>query len=273
MKAVIIGAGNLGGAIACGLARGTFMNAEDITCVDPNPAALEKMKETGLPFRLTSNLREVIPEMDLVFLATKKHVAREIIEQVRDLLDYKRQIFLSTVAALSFEEIENYLFDGWDIPIADRPKLFHFRIMPNIAIEMGESMTFISPRHANAAQIKLAEAMFSEMGRTMVVPEKLLPAAMAVGSCGIAYAMRYVRASMIGAIEAGFNARDAHAIVLQTVKGAIDLLAAGGEHPEVEIDRVVTPGGFTIRGLNAMEENGFSTSVIEGIRASYKDAK
>jgi pyrroline-5-carboxylate reductase len=149
----------------------------------------------------------------------------------------------------------------------------HFRVMPNIAIEIGESMTFIATRNANDAQIKLAEAIFGEMGRTMIVPERLLGAAMAVGSCGIAYVMRYVRAAMLGAIEAGFSAADAHTIVLQTVKGAIKLLVENGEHPETEIDRVITPGGYTIKGLNAMEDKGFSASIITGIRESYMNSK
>ncbi len=271
MKATIIGVGNLGGAIACGLASGTFINAEDITCVDPNPAALEKMKATGLPFNLTSDLRKAVPDTDIFFLAVKKHAVKEIVDGVRDLFDFQRQIFFSVVAGLSFEEIDNYLFG--EQGTSERLEHVHFRIMPNIAIEIGESMTFISSRNANDAQIKLAEAMFSEMGRTMIVPERLLPAAMAVGSCGIAYVMRYVRAAMNGATEAGFSATEAHTIILQTMKGAVKLLLESGRHPEIEIDRVITPGGYTIRGLNAMEEEGFSNAVITGIRESYKNSK
>jgi pyrroline-5-carboxylate reductase len=268
MKATIIGVGNLGGAIAIGLAKGTFINAEDITCVDVNPAALEKMKATGLPFNLTSDLRKAVQGADILILAVKAHTIREINEHCRDVLDFSRQIFFSVVAGVNFEDMDSMMFGD-----PRKSKDVHFRVMPNIAISIGESMTFIASRNANAAQIKLAEAIFGEMGRTMVIPERLMPAGMAVASCGIAYAMRYVRAAMNGAIEAGFTAAEAHTIVLQTMKGATDLLLENGEHPEVEIDRVVTPGGFTIRGLNAMEEMGFSNAIVAGIRESYKNSK
>lgn len=271
MKATIIGAGNLGGAIACGLTKGTFINAEDITCVDTNPVALKKLRATGLPFRLMSDLRKAIPSTDLFILAVKPHAAKEVLAQARDLLDFKKQIFFSVVAGMSFEELDKLMLDG--LPNADKIQPVCFRVMPNIAIALRESMTFISSRNANAAQIKLAQAIFDEMGQTMLIPERLMPAAMAVGSCGIAYIMRYVRAAMNGATEAGFSSAEAHTIVLQTVKGAIDLLLDGGQHPEVEIDRVITPGGYTIRGLNAMEEHGFSSAVITGIRESYKTSK
>ena len=271
MKVTIIGAGNLGGAIACGLAKGTFFKAEDITCVDHNPAALEKMRATGFPFVLTSNLPAAFQTADITVLCVKPYAVKGVIDEVRDYIDFDRQILFSAVAGVSFEDMDRWFVEGKKDTGNFAP--VHFRIMTNTAISIRESVTFIASRNANAAQIKLAETILSEMGTTIVVPERLLPAAMAVGSCGIAYAMRYVRAAMSGAIEAGFSAEDAHTIVLQTIKGAVKLLVENGDHPEVEIDRVITPGGFTIKGLNAMEENGFSNSIIAGIRESYKTGK
>lgn len=271
MKATVIGAGNLGGAIACGLARGTFINAEDITCVDTNPDALKALRATGVPFVLESDVRKAVKRADILILAVKSHATKECIEGFRDLLNYDKQILFSVVAGVDFNELTGYMFDG--VRGAEKIHPILFRVMPNIAISLNDSMTFISSLNANDAQLKMAETIFSEMGQTMIVPERLLPAAMAVGSCGVAYVMRYVRAMMNGATEAGFSAPEAHRIVLQTMKGAIRILLEGGEHPEVEIDRVVTPGGFTIRGLNAMEEAGFSSSIVAGVRESYKNSK
>ncbi len=271
MKVTIIGAGNLGGAIACGLAKGTFFKPEDITCIDHNPTALEKMRATGYPFVLTNNMRAAFTSADITVLCVKPHAVKGIIDEVRDYVDFDRQILFSAVAGVSFEDMDRWFVEGRGR--VEDLKLVHFRIMTNTAISICEGMNFIASRTANAAQIKLAEAIFSEMGTTIIVPERLLPAAMAVGSCGIAYVMRYVRAAMNGAIEAGFSADDAHTIVLQTINGAVKLLLENGDHPEVEIDRVITPGGFTIRGLNAMEEKGFSNSIIAGIRESYKTGK
>ncbi len=268
MKATIIGAGNMGGAIACGLAKGTTLNAEDITCIDPNPAALERLRKTGMPFNLTSDMRKPISGADMLILAVKPALAEEVISEIRDLIDYRHQILFSVVAGVTFDQLNHYLFQG-----VKNIKPIQFRVMPNTAVLVGESMTFIAEQNATKAQIKLAETIFGEMGRTMVVPEKLMPAAMSLGSCGIAFAMRYIRAAMEGGIEAGFGAVESREIVLQTIKGAVDLLMDNGGHPEVEIDRVSSPGGYTIRGLNAMEERGFSASVINGIRASCKENK
>lgn len=273
MKATIIGAGNLGGAIACGLAKGSFIGAENITCVDPNQSALERLRATGFAFNLTSDLHKSIPGADIIILAVKPDLAQETIAEFRSLIDYRRQIIFSGIGGVSFTDLCRYLFEEFDCSKGYKPECILFRIITNISISIRESMTFISTRNANAAQIKLAEAIFGEMGQTMFVPESLLSAGMAVSSCGIAYAMRFVRAMMAGAIELGFNAAEARDIVLHTVKGATNLLIDNGQHPEVEIDRVATRGGYTIKGLNAMEERGFSSSVVAGIRESCKNAR
>ena len=104
----------------------------------------------------------------------------------------------------------------------------------------------------------------------LLVDERLINAGMALSSCGIAYVMRYIRAATEGGVELGFKAADALGIVLQTVRGAVELLQAGGGHPEAEIDKVTTPGGVTIRGLNAMEHAGFTSAVIRGLKAGLK---
>ena len=131
-------------------------------------------------------------------------------------------------------------------------------------------MTFVSGKRTTEALDATMLKMFGAMGEVMMVDEALIPAGISLASCGIAYALRYIRSAVLGGVELGMRATDAQKIVMQTVKGAATLLEANGTHPEVEIDRVTTPGGFTIKGLNAMEEHGFTASVIEGLRASYK---
>lgn len=264
MKVTIIGAGNMGGAIACGFAQGSTIRPEDITCVDPNPKALEKMRQTGYPFVLTSNLRRSIPDADIIVLAVKSYFAEEVIGEIRDLVDYQNQILFSVVAGVSFDQLNSYLFRD-----VQNAAPIQFRVMPNTAISIQESITFIAEQNATKAQIKLVETLFNEMGKTMIIPERLMEPAMAMGSCGIAFVMRFIRAAQMGGIEAGFSAQQSLEIVLQTVTGAVGLLE-GGAHPEVEIDRVATPGGFTIVGLNEMEKHGFTEAVISGIRVAGK---
>ena len=145
-----------------------------------------------------------------------------------------------------------------------------FRVMPNTAIAIQESMTCISHHHANEVQMKFVADVFNQLGKTVIIEENLMDAATVLGACGTAYAMRYIRANIQGGIEIGFSAKVASLIAAQTVKGAAELLLKMNTHPEQEIDKVTTPKGCTIAGLNEMEHQGFSSSLIKGIITSYK---
>ena len=145
-----------------------------------------------------------------------------------------------------------------------------YLIIPNTAIAAMSSMTFIASERSTAAKDAELLNIFKELGDAMLVDEGHIPAGTSLASCGIAYALRYIRAAMEGGVELGFRADDAKRIVIQTLRGATDILEQNDSHPEVEIDRVTTPGGLTIKGLNAMEAAGFTHSVIEGLRASTK---
>ncbi len=141
--------------------------------------------------------------------------------------------------------------------------------MPNTAAAIQQSMTCLSFNNATEKQIAFAKELFSTIGKIAVIEEKLMDAATILGSCGTAYALRYIRASIQGGIEIGFDANTASLIAAQTVKGAAELLLQKGAHPEQEIDKVTTPKGLTITGLNEMEHQGFSSAIIKGITTSY----
>lgn len=225
---------------------------EDVTCVDPSAEALARLEGTGI--RTTSEMSAA--GADIVILAVKPYLVKEVLRELR--LDYARQMFFSVAAGVSLDDLDE---------IAGADRWARFRVMPNTAIAVGRSMTFIAARGATKEQMELAEKIFSEIGGVMVVPERLMAPGMAVASCGIAFAMRYVRASMTAAIEAGFAPDDARRVVLQTVRGAVELLEASALHPEAEIDRVTTPAGYTIRGLAALDEAGFNAAVAAAVRA------
>jgi pyrroline-5-carboxylate reductase len=146
-----------------------------------------------------------------------------------------------------------------------------FLCIPNIAIAQLQSMTFLVPAAETTPQhIEQVKALFDSMGHTLVTDEQHLAAGTTLASCGIAYAMRYIRAASEGGVELGFKADDAKQIVMQTLRGAVELLEATGLHPEAAIDLVTTPGGVTIKGLNEMEHAGFTSSVIRGLKAGAK---
>jgi len=142
--------------------------------------------------------------------------------------------------------------------------------MPNTAIAIQESMTCICAHQAKNEQIDYVTDLFGQLGKSVFIEEKLMDAATVLGACGTAFAMRYIRANIQGGIEIGFSAATASLIAAQTVKGASLLLLLKNTHPEQEIDKVTTPKGCTIAGLNEMEHQGFSSSLIKGVVTSYK---
>ena len=182
-----------------------------------------------------------------------------VAKEIEHKIDYKKQIIVSIAAGVDFEKLSE-LFDT---------EASIFRVIPNTAIDILESVTTIAAQKATKEQQDLVLTLFAEMGKAFLVPESQLNAFMSLSSCGIAYAFRYIRAAMEGGVEMGIYPAVAKEVIIQTLRGAIGLLEANDTHPEVEIDKVTTPGGITIKGLNEMEANGFSNAVIKGLKASH----
>ncbi|MDL2255986.1 pyrroline-5-carboxylate reductase [Parabacteroides sp. OttesenSCG-928-K15] len=266
MKIAIIGAGSIGGAIAHGLAKGTIVKASDITCTTRTEESLHKIRNINPEFLLTHDNREAARNADIVCIAVKPWRVEEIIDEIKPVLDFDRQIIVSVAAGITFDLLTTYLTKNLAYDCMITPTIF--RVIPNTAIEVANSMTFVSARNASEAQTNLILGIFNELGNAMLIEERLMAAGTALASSGIAFAMRYIRAAIEGGVELGFYPREAQEIVVHTVKGAVELLLENKSNPEAEIDKVTTPGGITIKGLNEMELSGFTSSVIRGLKAS-----
>lgn len=264
MKVAIIGAGNMGGALARGLAKGSIIPTSDIYVSNPSTPKLETLKNEFPEINITSNNCTAATAADMIVLAVKPWKVVEVVNELKPHLDYSRQAIASMVGGLGIAQLSEWLDKG------DGALPATYIIIPNTAIATMSSMTFISSARSTTQKDALLLDIFNELGKAMLIEESAMPAATSLASCGIAYALRYIRSSMEGGVELGIRADDAKHIVMQTLRGAVDVLAASDAHPEAEIDRVTTPGGLTIRGLNAMEAAGFTHSVIEGLRASTK---
>lgn len=264
MKIAIIGAGNMGGGIARGLAAGSRVCVNDIFVSNPSQAKLDALKSEFPGVNVMFSNRDAVSIADMIIVAVKPWKVQEVLDEIKPFVDYRRQAVASVVGGLGFDQLSEWLDKGDGI----LPPLYI--IIPNTAIAVMSSMTFIASRSTKAQMDAEISEIFSELGEVMFVEEGSIPAGTALASCGIAYAMRYIRAAMEGGVELGLRPAEAQRVVMQTLRGAVDLLAEGGSHPEAEIDRVTTPGGLTIKGLNAMEAAGFTNSVVEGLRASVK---
>ena len=255
-KIAIIGGGNLGTAIAEGLIKSKFCKATDITVTKRNLTTLKELADKGVT--VTTDNAQAVRKSELVILAVKPFQVSEVVNGFKEELTAKH-ILVSVVTGVLISDIE--LLITTKLPV--------FRAMPNTAIAIQESMTCISVTNATDAQTTYVKDLFATLGKVTMIDEKLMDAATVLGACGTAFAMRYIRANIQGGIEIGFSAVTANLIAAQTVKGAAELLLQKGTHPEQEIDKVTTPKGCTIAGLNEMEHRGFSSSLIKGIATSY----
>ena len=283
MKIAIIGAGNMGGAIARGLAQSSLLSASatsfassvadsycsadgpiafyELVVANPSRQKLEALKAEYPSVQITQSNVEAVRGADLVLLAVKPWKMEEVACELKPILDYRSQMVASVAGGVGLADL-SALFRHNDM----LPPLFY--VMPNTAVAVRQSMTFVAAQGASEEQTAAVVDLFRLLGEAMLVEERLMDGGMALASCGIAFAMRYVRAAMEGGVELGFYPNEAKQIVMQTLSGAVELLRSTGNHPEAEIDRVTTPGGITILGLNEMEHAGFTDSVIRGLRAA-----
>jgi pyrroline-5-carboxylate reductase len=255
-KIAIIGAGNMGGAIVNGLLKSGYIDASAIAIADPRKKVLEGFEEKGINTFL-KNI-EAAETANLVLLAVKPYHVKAVIDEIKTALTADK-IIVSIAAGVTIKDLEELI--GKEAKI--------FRVMPNTAISIQESMTCITANGNSEENLETVKELFDQLGQTVVINEELMAAATVLASCGTAFALRYVRAAMQGGIEMGFGAEMAQFITAQTVKGAVQLIMDTGHHPEREIDKVTTPRGITITGINEMEHKGFSSSVIQGLIASF----
>ena len=256
MKIAVIGAGAMGGATVEGLIKGETFKNDDITVSDPSQAVVDKFAKMGVS--VTTDNKLAAETADIVCVVVKPWLVERVLKNIKEDLNPKKQILIVIAAGVPSASIREWL--GEQCPAL-------FLIIPNIAIAELSSMTFVVPVDATEQQTQTILNIFNEMGDTLITDEQHLAAGTTLASCGIAYAMRYIRAAAEGGVELGFKADDAKKIVMQTMKGAVDLLQASGMHPEAAIDLVTTPGGLTIKGLNEMEHAGFTSAVIRGLKA------
>jgi len=261
-KLAIIGTGNLGASMAQGLTESGLYKSANITLTRRKVERLAEFKKQG--FTITSDNREAVKNSEIVILAVEPQQIDGVLEEIASSLVKGKHLVISVITGVSIKQISKKLHKDLDI----------VRAMPNTAIAIRQSMTCIATESNNKAAINKTIEIFDTVGKSMVIDEELMGSATALAACGLAFFMRAIRAASQGGVEIGFHADKALAIAAQTAKGASSLLLENQRHPEYEIDKVTTPRGVTISGLNQMEHDGFSSAMIKGIvTAAEKSAK
>ena len=250
MRLTVIGAGNMGGALVRGWVRsGADL---DITVTAKTNKTLEVLSANCPSVKVMRDNAEAARGADVVVVAVKPWLVDNVIEGMGDALDGCKVI--SVAANARNPRIDVYA-------------------MPNIAAEFGQGMTFVEDMQGGEAAgtcVETARELFSLVGGVQVVDRAHMSAGMMMAGCGIAYVMRFLRAMSEGGVEMGFYPKDAQSIAMQTMRGAVTLLEQTGLHPEAAIDKVTTPGGVTIKGLNELDHAGFNSAVIRCLKAGLK---
>lgn len=256
----IIGSGNIGLSLAKGLVKTGYCLPGQITLTRRSLQHLSLQAEAG--YRITDQNLEAVKSASVVILAVLPQQLNHVLEEIAPAINPLNQLVISVVSGVSCQNIREKL---------DKPVQV-IRAMPNTAIAIGQSMTCIASDDGSAENIQMVTTMFETVGSVVKINEELMTSATALCACGVAFFLRAIRAASQGGVEIGFHADEALKMAVQTAKGAADLLLQMQSHPEHEIDKVTSPKGCTIAGLNEMEHNGFSSSLIKGIKLSAQKA-
>jgi len=256
-KLTIIGGGNLGSAIAEGLVKSGKLSTDSISITRRNTGKLDHLASLGV--NVTNDNEVAASDAKIILICVKPWQIEAVLNEIVDHIS-PETIVASCVSGVSLQDLKGMT----------TKKLHLFRVMPNTAIAVMQSMTCISTIDGKNDDLKVVQQIFDQLGKTLVISEELMDAATVLAACGIAYCLRFIRAASQGGIEIGFSADAAQKIAAQTAKGAATLLLQHGSHPEGEIDKVTTPKGCTIAGLNEMEHRGFSSALIKGIKTSFE---
>jgi len=217
MKIAIIGAGNLGKSIAKGLIANDAMSSLYLT---KRNTELLKEFEGSKGVTSTSDNVLAVKNSDILIFAVQPSQLENILKKIEPHLT-ENHVIISTITGYSIERIESTVGD-------DR---FIIRAMPNTAISVGQSMTCVACNEKGKAKVKLALEIFNRLGRSLEIPEEQIQAATVICASGIAFWMRLIRATTQGAIQLGFEAREAQELAMQTCFGAASLLIESGSHP------------------------------------------
>ncbi len=256
IKIGIIGTGNLGLAIIKGLLDSEISGQLEIIASKRKMFATPPVESSNLTFTTDNVL--TVENSDVIILSVQPNQFAKIIKEIKPLLNNK--VVISTITGMTIKNLSGAL--GADSKLV--------RAMPNTAIAVSESMTCLST-NGDGSSLEIAQYIFNNLGKTLVIDDELMQAATVLGASGIAFWLRLIRATTQGGIQMGFDAEEAKSIAVQTSLGAASILAANVHaHPEGEIDKVTTPKGCTIRGLNQMEHKGLSSALIHGLLSSYE---
>lgn len=253
----LVGTGNMGEALIHGLLHGHLCRPDQILCSDTRPERLKAIREK-YGVKGTSHNTEVVKQSDLIIIAVKPQIMKNVVEEIAKYLNLSKLI-ISIAAGVPLEAIES----------CAKKELKLIRVMPNICVSVREGVSAIAGgRHALKEDLMMAKTIFDSVGKSLFIDEYLLDAVTGLSGSGPAYIFLIIDALADAGVKVGLSRDDALILASQTVLGAAKMLIETGEHPGKLKDMVTSPGGTAIAGLHTLEEGGLRTTLINAVEVA-----
>jgi pyrroline-5-carboxylate reductase len=258
----ILGTGNMGEALIHGLLYGHLCRPEQICCSDVRAERLKAIREK-YGVKSTSHNVEVVKQSDIVILAVKPQIMKQVVEEIAKYLDLSKLI-ISIAAGVPLDAIETCV----------QKDLKLIRVMSNICVSVREGVSAIAGgKHALKEDLMMAKTIFDSVGKSLFIEENLLDAVTGLSGSGPAYIFLIIDALADAGVKVGLSRDDALILAPQTVLGAAKMLIETGEHPGKLKDMVTSPGGTAIAGLHTLEEGGLRTTLINAVEVATERSK
>lgn len=262
-KLAVIGAGQMAEALLGGLSAAAGLQPALVRVTDVSLERRDAMKRR-FGVAAGADNREAAAWAEVVLLAVKPQTMEAVLEDMASALTGK--LVISIAAGVSLQRLNR----RW----ADRPGPRFIRVMPNAPALVREGLSALAGGPgATEADMDVARALFQAVGRVVVVEERLMDAVTGLSGSGPAYAFMVIEALADGGVKAGLPRPVAALLAAQTVLGAARMVLETGEHPAGLKDRVASPGGTTIAGLQELERGGLRACLIAAVEAAAQRSK
>ena len=255
-----IGAGQMARALAGGFVQAGLVAGRQIVASDPVAAARDAWQSALPQARIAASNAAVAAEADVIVLAVKPQQMSAVLAELKPACK-ANHLVISIAAGVRLATLEAGL--GNEVRLV--------RVMPNTPCLVGQSASaYTLGTRATAADGELVEQLLGSVGRAFRVEEKLLDAVTGLSGSGPAFVFVLIEALSDGGVRMGLPRDLALALAAQTVRGAAEMMLVTGEHPAVLKDRVASPGGTTIAGLQALESGGLRSALIAAVEAATR---
>lgn len=257
MRIGFIGLGNMAGTICQGLIKSGFIEGNEVYGYDINSQQL-KVYEQDFGIHVCSSEQDVVKNCDYLVMGVKPNVVESVISKIKTVI--AQQVIVSIVAGYGNDKYEELL-----------PESHHLTIMPNTPAKVLEGTTlFEKDNTLTTEELSYVQKMFESIGEVYIIDNYQMVAGGALSGCGPAFVYMFIEALADGAVLNGLPRELAYKLASQTVLGSAKMVKETQLHPGILKDQVCSPGGITIKGVKALEENNFRNAVMEAIDRSKK---